>query len=413
MIREIYSVSTKKTTLSVMNTKVSAILKSSTVKTGLRLYENGYIGVAGAIGAYNEEKLLSHAKQMLNFQIPYDCEPTKNMKRTVDLTENCALNVSEFVEKSETLLRKLGQAYPNFSFSHKIILEEVETRLHNDLGVALINKDKLVKAELLIKHSKSKNLMDGIGAYHAREFDLEAAFNAISESCAVFEEKISVPDAKMPVIMLLSPEIVLEKFYTDLNGRAMGTGASMFAGKLGEKLFSDDFTLYVEHSPDEFQCFFDAEGTVLLNDRFALIENGVLLSPFSSKKIAKEYGYAVTGSGGGEYDSVPNLSEEGINFKTSGKTIHELLAGRKAIYIAMASGGDFTAQGEYASPIQAAYCWEDGKITGRLPQMSMSSHIYEMFGKDFIGLSTDGNAKGSPFKYLAMEMNISTIGDWM
>ena len=413
MTIEKYSVESKKTELSVVNNAITAILKSDTIKTGLRVYENGLIGIAGAIGAYDENKLLDRAKHMLKFSIPYDCDPAAGISRQVDLSESFTLPDEDFVRLSEELLSLLSRAYPQFAFNHKIVLEETAAHLINDNGADLACRDKHVQVQLLIKHKGSKNLMDSVGFAIMRGFDLDSVFKAVSESCACYEEKIEAPEEKMPVLMLADQQIFLQKFFTDLSGRTMGTGSSLFSGKLGEKLFSDDFSLCVERYPVEsYQCFFDAEGTTLPGDNIPLIEKGELKSPFSTKKIAKQYGYPVTGSAAGEYDSVPDISYESIAVKSSGKTISELLGGRKAIYIVFASGGDFTPQGEYATPVQAAFLYDNGELLGRLPQLSISSNVFDMFGKDFIGLSTDGNHPYGPLKYLAVDMNVTKIGDW-
>ena len=414
MIKEKYSIKSKTVTLSVTNGAISAIQKSNTTKTGLRLYDNGCIGIAGAIGSYDEQRLTSHAEQMLKFKIPYDCSPAKDIKRGIDLTGRFSLSDEDFLSKSEELLSKLTREFPQFMFSHKIVFADTETSLENDCGADLSFKDKMVQVGLLIKHKKSKDLMDSMGIEIARGFDIDAVFKSVTETCACFEEKVGLPEEKMPVVLLQSPEILLVKFFSDLNGRVMGTGASMFSEKLGQKLFSDDFSLRIERFPAEnYHNFFDAEGAVLENDSFTLIENGIFKSPFSAKKVAKEYGYDVTCSAAADYDSVPDTSFEGIKVQSSGKTIKELLNGRKAIYVVMAGGGDFTAQGEYASPIQSAFLFDGQNLLGRLPQLSMRSNIYDMFGKDFIGASTDGNSPGSPFKYLAIDMNVSKIGDWL
>ena len=414
MIKEIYSIKTQSTALTVTNTEISAIQKSNTAKTGLRLYDNGFIGVAGAIGPFDEARLEERARRMLDVKIPYDCEPAKDIRRTEDLTGEFALTGEEFVQKSEQLLGMMRREFPLFSFSHKITVGNTETSLRNDMGADLVCRDKFVQAELLIKHRKSKNMMDSFGADVSRGFDVDSFFKTLTETCACYEEKAELPAEKMPVVMRLGPEAVLGKFYSDLYGLAMGTEASVFSGKTGQKLFAGGFSLCVNRNPrDDFRCFFDAEGTVLPNDSFALIENGMLISPYSSKKIAGEYGYAATGSSGGAFDSVPAITPEGIGVRPGGRTIKELLDGRKAVYITLASGGDFTPQGEFASPVQSAFLFDGQRLLGRLPQIAMRSNVYDMFGKDFIGMSSDGYCPGSPFKYLAMEMNVDVIGDWI
>ena len=414
MVKETYCIKSKETELSITNNSISAIKKSDTSKTGLRLYDGSYIGIAGAIGAYDENQLEARAKQMLGFQIPYSCEPAKDIKREVDLTDSFSLTDTDFMMISEELLAMLSSGFPSFSFGHKITYEESEVSLRNELGADLLCRDKYVQVALYIKHKESKNLMDSFGASLSRGYNLHDVFELVSETCASFDERIPVPHERMPVVFLSNHSTVLSKLRSDLSGRVMGTGASLFTGKIGEKLFADHFSLNVERKLREsYNCFFDAEGTMLPDDCIPLIENGILRSPFSSKKVAGEYGYFATGSAAGEYDSVPETSAVGISIKDSGKSIKELLGGRNAIYVVQASGGDFTPQGDFASPVQTAFVFDGERLLGRLPQISISSNIYDMFGDGFIGVSKDGKSSLNPFKYLAMDMRIDTIGDWI
>ncbi len=414
MIKEIYSEKKKITSLSIVNNKINAVLKSNITQTGLRLYDQGCIGISGAIGSYDENDLISGAKHMLGFKIPYDCKPAENSIRTVDLSKTLKLNEEGFIETSKHLLETLTQRFPQFAFSHKIILTETEVSLNNDLGTDLLNRDQHVSVELLVKYKHSKNIMDGFGLNLSRLYDYEDALKTVSLLLPFYEEKVEIPDGKMPVVFLSDRSALLNKFYSDLNGKSMGTKASIFAGKIGQKLFSEDFSLLVDRDvPSTYGCFFDNEGTILVDDRFMLIENGVLKSPFTSKRIAKQFQFAESGSAGGEYDSVPDVSARGIDFKTSGKTIRQLLGGRKAILVEFASGGDFTSQGEFASPVQSAYLFDGDQLYGRLPQLSISSNMYDMFGKDYIGVSTDGISVHNPFTFLALELDVKRIGDWV
>ena len=144
MNKEIYSLRSKKTELSISSSEISAIKKSDTVKTGLRIYDGGYIGIAGAIGSYDENRLIDRAKSMLKFKTPYNCALAENLSRTVDLTSEFTLSDEELLSASEELLSLLVENHPQFTFSHKIILEENETRLFSDCGTELAYLDKVV-----------------------------------------------------------------------------------------------------------------------------------------------------------------------------------------------------------------------------------------------------------------------------
>ena len=66
----------------------------------------------------------------------------------------------------------------------------------------------------------------------------------------------------------------------------------------------------------------------------------------------------------------------------------------KAIYIAVTSGGDMTPSGDVGLPVLAAFVYEDGKLLGRLPEFSLSANIFDLLGKDLIGV-----AKNDAFAY--------------
>ena len=414
MLKEVVCIKEKKTSLTVTNNKISAVLRSNIQKTGIRLYDSGCLGIAGAIGAYDENDLVKNARRMLRFKLPYDCAPTADAKRRVDFSGRLTVSDESFVETCGKLLDVLGEKYPKFMFSNKINLIESEESLLNDAGTDLSQKDRHFEMVLLIKYRDSKNLADGAGLMVSRDMDFGEMVRQVSLTCDAYEEKADFSEEKIPVVLAGTHYEFLMKFLTDLRGDVFATGASLFSGKTGEKLFHDDFSLIVNRDAEKtFTRSFDGEGIVLSNDRFTLVENGVLKAPYTSKWMAKQYDLPVTGSASMGYDSAPDATAYGIAAAQSEKTIKELLGGRKGILAIQAAGGDFTPQGEYASPIQTAYFFDGEKLLGRLPQLAMTSHVGDMFGKDFIGASSDGPYPGAPFSYLAVEMNVKKIGGWM
>jgi len=414
MIKETITMQEKKLGLTATNSKVTAVLRSNIKKTGIRLYDGQHLGIAGAIGSYNDEELTKSAKQMLDVKMPYAAEPAADIKRSLDIS-GCDTTDEEFAEIAHKLLDAADKKYPKFMFNGKMYLSQKEDSLINSRGVELVQKDKTMEFGLLIKHRDSKNLMDSFGSVETRGgLSFEEILEALTYTCETYDNKIDFTDKeeKIPVVIFGQHFEFGMKFITDLRGDVFASGASLFSGKIGEKLFDDKFSLMVHRNPKKGLNFFDGEGVVLPDDKFALIENGVLKSPYTSKRMAKQFNLPITGTAGMVYDSAPDANPMCLAIERSDKTIKELLGGRKAIFAVMAAGGDFTPQGEYASPIQVAYMYDGENLLGRLPQLSMSSNIFDMFGKDFIGASTDGSYKGCAYNYLAAEMNVRKIGDW-
>jgi PmbA protein len=202
------------------------------------------------------------------------------------------------------------------------------------------------------------------------------------------------------------------KFIRDLHGMIYGTGSSLFSGKIGEKLFSENFTLLQTASYEDYDVikhFFDNEGTYQENFTIPLIENGVLKRAYTDKKTSEMFDLELTGSADGDFDSVPNLNYETFVVKPSEKTAKDILGSRKAVIVIEAGGGDFTADGKYASPVQLSYLYEDGEIKGRLPQLNISSHVYDMYGKDFLGVPKDSILGFRDKDGMAINMKVSKI----
>jgi PmbA protein len=97
----------------------------------------------------------------------------------------------------------------------------------------------------------------------------------------------------------------------------------------------------------------------------------------------------LTGSAYAEYDKVPSLSRPYIKIEPENKTLKEIMNGRMGIIAVVASGGDFTSDGTFGTPIQVPFLTDGDKILGRLPELNVSGHIYKMFGEDYLGTFKD------------------------
>ena len=77
------------------------------------------------------------------------------------------------------------------------------------------------------------------------------------------------------------------------------------------------------------------------------------------------------------------------------------------IVVLMAAGGDFTPQGDYATPVQLAMLFDGERLLGRLPEFNLSSNVYDMFGKGFRGVAPNNFMPFSTYDFAVLEMNLS------
>ncbi|HSJ59529.1 MAG TPA: metallopeptidase TldD-related protein [Anaerolineae bacterium] len=416
MNKEHYTHHVEEISLSVVQTRVDSIRKKDVLKTGIRVYDGARIGVAGAIGRYDEAELTGKAVAALDLGIPYPYELATGHQETVEPPVDLP-HGTQFVDEMQAMLAELEQAQPGFSFSNKINLRTQTVRLANDLGLDLTYRSTSIEAGLIVKDRGSSNILDAIVGYDGWRYDRAEFLRFSNMICDAYRRPEQIDDGPHPVLFLNADPTTRTKLAESLNGQLYGTGASLFSGKIGERLFADRFTVYESKSWGDgiIAPFFDAEGTVSEGHRRPLIQDGVLVALRTDKKNAARFDLPLTGSAIGEYDSVPALGHPlaGAAYTlpaNTGQTMKELLDGRKGVLVLIASGGDFTPDGRFATPVQLAYLFDGERLLGRLPELTVSSHLYDMFGPDFIGVSTDSLTTLANLNLIAMNMEVTRSG---
>lgn len=407
MDKETYSIEVNQTCLNVVQTRIDSIRSKKITRTGLRMVNEGRIGVAGTLGEANEEELESRARDSLELGIPYPYELATGIQEQRSLVSDIR-SAEQLIAEAEELLGELRQRQSVFSFGNKIILTERSVTLNNTRDTRLVDNTSFIEILLVIKHKKSANIMDAFTGYDGVRYDKEEFLRLTDSICNAYLNEIrDFEDGRYPVVFLPDSSHVM-KFYDSLHGMLYGSGGSLLSGKVGEKLFADSFTLHSTRNNEDgvFRTFFDTEGTVNKDFRFPLIENGVLRSPYTNKKASSMFGIPLTGEAGGDYDSVPNIDMPSFRISQSEKTIGELLGGRKAVFAFIAGGGDFTSDGSFASPVQFPILFDGEHFVGRLPELNISSHFFRMFGEDFIGVGKDSLTTLAPMNLTAINMDV-------
>ncbi len=394
------------TSLSGKLGKIESIRKKNILRTGCRVYKDGKIGIAGALGQVNEDELFAKAEGCLKYAIPYNAEPTGNLKKEFDMAR-FSIQDKELLQKTEEILEALGQSHPDFLCTPKAVLNQREFKISNEIGLDLSYKDSYLDFSILFKEKTSNGILDAYIGLAERSFEPEKILQASRETLDAYTNKVEL-DTTLPVI--ISQDTVNRVFYRDLNGKLVGNKASLLADKIGMEAFNKNVSLKLETDPEEtLYRPFDAEGTIVSEELSFLIKDGKILRPFTDKQTAKKFDYENTGCGESSYDGVPSLSARPLTLVPSNKSLKELLNGQKGIYIGIASGGDFTPDGTYASPVQVAMIFDGEKLVGRIPEITIKGSIFDIYGKNFVGLSSDKHLFAGNERLLVTKMAIEKL----
>lgn len=407
MIIEKYIQHKNETSLNVTQSRIDSLRKKDITKTGIRVYDKGFIGVAGALGEFNSDALI---KEALENKLEYAGKPSEAKEKNL-LCENNLMEDDTFLQEMEDYIDKLHKTQPNFIFSNKINLVNEETTLKNDAGLQLYHKDRYLYLELLFKEKSSINLIDGYIPFYGRQYDQDNLINFSNSMCNAYLNKVDIPkQGTYPVVFSNYNSPIMIKFINELNGKNFATGSSLLHGKIGSKLFSDNFSLLQSNNPlHGFSTFFDGEGTINENYTYELIKNGVLMTPYTDKGTSLKYNLPLTGAASSDYDSTPDIGYPNLIIKESEKSLKEILGGEKAIFVVLSEGGDFTPKGDFATPVQLAFLFDGEHFLGRLPELQVSSNLYDMFGASFRGAVKDSLNKGCLVRYTIMDMKVSKL----
>ena len=403
MIKELFQQTVMETALNIKQSKIEAVMTKRITKSGCRVYHDGFIGIAGALGQPNAETW-KMAEANLSKKIAYPYQPESNCQRVRDLRKPVSTN-QEFIHQMEDVLATLRVEYPDFIFSNKIKQVESEARLSNDAGLDFVNLDRTIEFGLLVKHVDSVNIFDTAIMLSSRSEDY---VQMLKESRRILEGYKSVVEMpkKDQIAIILHPGSLLGKIIKSLNGETIGLGTSLFCDKMGIQAFSPQLNVWQERTAEKHHYpFFDMEGVVNPDDRVLLIDQGVIKQPYTDKKQAATFGFPLTGAAAGGYDDVPSLGFADLTVEPTQSTLQELLQGEYGIVVVMASGGDYSNEGNFGSPVQMAYLTDGVDLLGRLPELKISGNLYDMFGKNFIGVSRDKPLMGE--RVLVTRMSIS------
>ncbi|MDD3146760.1 MAG: metallopeptidase TldD-related protein [Candidatus Riflebacteria bacterium] len=386
-MREKLTQTVKQTSLSIVQNEIQAVRRKNISKTGCRVIKDGKIGVAGGLGEVNSEELYARAAQSLDYGIEYDVDISENLQHRTQL-DSLKISDSDLCNRISTLLKEIKARHPAFALSNKVNLSHVSLQLENERQLRLEHLDSYLSLSFLIKKQGSTGIMDTFFGLVDRQLDESRVVAAISEIIEAYDNIQPLPCENLPVI--IGQSLLTRLFQRDLNGKMLGNKASLFQNQLGKKVFSENFSLQIAGDPVEtFGPAFDMEGTITAENLSWLIQNGVITRPYTDKKTARRYGFENTGCADGNYDSVPSLGGANLEIKHSGRTLSELLNGRPGLMVQMASGGDFTPDGQFASPVQVAFLTDGRKLLGRVPEFTIKGSIFDFFGNDFIGLTSD------------------------
>ena len=387
MQKEKYTCQTIYSTVKIEESQIVSFNKVDHTSISFRVYKDGIVGVHYQQGKMSDKEGYALAEKNLELQRPYPFK-LESGKRSRDKKRKI-LTDAELMSKTKSILAYLTKTYPDFIYSGTFYAQNETDAQKNSSGMDYSTSDGHNGLEISFKHKKSKDIYDGYFSLNLRNWNTKIFKEIADNYLANFETKVKFPKE---CIIMMAPWELTSMLKESLNAENIALGTSLLAGKVGQKVFADNFTMIHDVSDSKMwmNTFWDADGIVNKGDKLTFISKGKILRGYADKRIADKYNVECTGSAWHNWLDIPQNGWMTGTIKDTGKSPKEILqaAGKEyAILPLLYSGGGFKEDGTYAMPVQASFLTDGEKILGKLPPFTMRSNMFDMFGKDFIGKS--------------------------
>ncbi|MFO8102491.1 MAG: TldD/PmbA family protein [Dehalococcoidia bacterium] len=404
---EVFSVSSRTTDALFETNRLKQVQTRESTGTALRLIKEGRIGFAATTRSDGKKELIDMALEMAPFGAEARFEfPGARTYPSVQVFDEEVEKVSPeaMVELGQSMIDKLKAAAPDVVCEGSVSRRTSYVEIINSGGGKSDYRKSVfsIMLEGVLIRGTDMLFVGDVDASCHRLTTSENLAQTILEQLERARETAPSVSGMVPVIFtphgvasaLISPLVVA------FNGKTVLRGASPLGQRLGDMVFSPDFSLYddstIDFCPASSIC--DDEGVPARCT--SLIEKGVVGNFIYDLQTAGEAGEQSTGNASRSVASLPGPSmnaliiEEGkvsfadlLNDIKEGLVVEELMGATQGNLL----GGDFSGN------VLLGYKVENGKITGRVKNTMVSGNVYALL-KEGITVGSDSRWLGGSMK---------------
>ncbi|MFN4190913.1 MAG: TldD/PmbA family protein [Pseudothermotoga sp.] len=379
---EIFAEDRASTEMTMIDGRVEVASSGREFGIGLRVFKNEQQVYAYTNDVSEKQLSLMLDRLMDALEIKGDVERSINMMNKDVKNSHLVFFYPQEVSKSEKakIMKKAHEGAKNYSnLISQVVIRywDYDQRIFLANSDGLIAQDRRVRTRLMVsavatKDSDQESGFFGPGAAMGIEFfNLIDPYDIGAEAARIADRMVRAeyaPAGKMPVVIsnAFGGVIFHEACGHALEATSVAKGASVFAGKLGQKIASDCVSAVDDGTiPNAWGSNnIDDEGTP--TQRNLLIENGVLKTYLVDRFHSKKMGIQPNGCGRRQNYKFAPTSRMSNTFILPGKYLPEeiIAATDYGLYAKTMGGGSVhPATGEFNFAVAEGYLIEKGKIT--------------------------------------------------
>lgn len=400
----------KETTLDLGHGSAGDVRVKEDRKTGVRVIENGLLGMAAARGNVDFDHLLNVAGDSLGL----------GMKAEFEFPCSGVHEYSDAFPRSDkpAQLYKIGMdllgtlARPDFQLSGKLKFFNLRTSVTNSRGTELTAEESPWSLALVFKHRDSAGIMDGVISEEGLGMpDLRSVIENAASYFDAFKNEVSLPEVGENIILVPDfMELFGDRFNREVTARNYMAGGTLLSGRLGEHVGKSSLT--VRDMPCGMGAGslpFDHEGILRDPRGVEFISQGRFTRLACDLFDGQRYSLQATGNG---YRDIVSNAAVGmkLTIDRGERSVAQICPDHENVIMpVLCAGGGFVDSGAFSTPVQLAFLVKNGKPVGRLPQLSFSTDFMSLLGEGIVEIASHGHSRTSTCPFVFTKGSIDLL----
>ena len=225
----------------------------------------------------------------------------------------------------------------------------------------------------------------------------EKLADELIEDLKIARNNVTMNTGNLPVI--ISPEclpLILKAIESGIDGENVYKKLSPVAGKLNEQVLHEKFTLIDDGTLEKGSGSYPFDDEGVISQKKFIFKDGVLMNYLHNLESAYELKQEPTGNGfrtkflsGRDYAVKPGIESTNLIIEKGDTTLEQMLADIKEGILLQFSPDAWMGNiinGEVQGNIVMGLKIENGKIIGRVKDLTFSANIYDLFNKQLVAI---------------------------
>jgi PmbA protein len=349
---------------------------------GLRVWQDGRVGLAIAYGAVEPKDLVEQAIALSALNEPEEILLRDSTVADYPKLYGQEVIVEQMIEWGKSAIAQVLEHYPEAICGAEWDCGCETVRIINSRGLDCGYSDITVDGSLSAELTRGDDFLNvWYGQSERGNLPPEAIAQKVLQYLDWAKKNAKAPSRKSPVIFTgKAADLLWGVVAIAMSGRQVQQKATPWLEKVGQPVISNIFT--VSQHPDfgVYSSPFDDEGTPTQEKTW--IDRGILQGFYGDIRTCQDLGISPTGNGfRGDLGNYPSPSLFNLAI-TANQTIQgdivELAATLKnGLIVDQVLGEDSDLSGDFSINIDLGYRVKNGEIVGRVKDTMLSGNIYK------------------------------------